>query len=170
MLRIAAVLLLAFAAPGIAVAQDQPAVDPATALTGLWRVDKVEGDYDTAAALIGRVMRIDRDAVASLTGGTCSNPGFAPDPAVGGIAVTCLGQRLATADWQAGEPDTLQWAEPNVQAVLHRISGENTGSTPDQGSAAPAPADSATPDSATPDSATPDPATPEAGSDEGDAQ
>jgi hypothetical protein len=117
-----------------ALAQDQSApspvnpapVDPAAALSGVWRVDRVEGDYDTAAALIGRVLRIDRNSAATLASGTCGNPSFAIEQATGAIAVTCLGAILARAEPDAVDATTVKWAEPNVQAVLHRISAATT--------------------------------------------
>ena len=98
------------------------AIDPAAVLSGLWQVDKVTSDHDTSASLIGRMMRIDSDAVASLTGGTCSSPGFAVEKETGAIAITCVGQILARAGWDGATPNLLHWAEPNVVAELHRVS------------------------------------------------
>ena len=114
-------LLSAVAIPGSALAQD----DPVTALEGLWRIDQAEvGTAEDSA--IGKVIRIDRAAVASLSGGTCANPTFV---ATGGqtIEIRCLGQVLATAEVDGATPDTVKWTEPNIDVVLHRIADANAG-------------------------------------------
>lgn len=110
--------LAAIVTPAIALAQD----DPVTALEGLWRVDQAEvGTAEDPA--IGKVIRIDRAAVASLSGGTCANPSFvASGPAdAQKVVIQCLGQTLATAELSAATPDTIKWTEPNIDIVLHRI-------------------------------------------------
>jgi len=146
-------VLMALAVP--AFAQDQPQnpftksgpVDPVESLMGLWRVDHADGSDPTTAALMGKMMRIDRNAVASFTGGTCTNPSFTPGDG-GKIAIACVGQVLATAQLDTAQPDTLNWSEGNAQLVLHRVAtnadqpaGQNGGDqnsndqgTSDQGS------------------------------------
>jgi hypothetical protein len=105
--------------PGIAWAQD----DPATKLEGLWRIDQAEvGTAEDPA--IGKVIRIDRAAVASLSGGTCANPTFVAT-GVQTIEIRCLGQVLATAEVDGATPDTVKWTEPNIDVVLHRIVDAN---------------------------------------------
>jgi hypothetical protein len=115
-------------ATGLAQAQDQvgpddltrATADPVEKLVGLWRVDKID-ERLSSDALKGRVLRIDRQAVATLTLGTCTNPGFAEQ--LGSIAVTCLGQDLATVAWNPQEPGTVEWSERDLHFVLRRISG-----------------------------------------------
>lgn len=114
--------------PSLAVAQDQvgpqdltrTTADPIEKLVGIWQVAKIEGSAPSDS-LRGRVLRIDRQSVATLTRGTCTNPSFAEQ--LGSITVSCLGQSLASAAWNPQEPGTLQWSEGGLQAVLHRISG-----------------------------------------------
>lgn len=132
-LLIGAVLLVC--TPCLASAQEQvgpqdltrTTADPVEKLVGLWRVDKIEG---TAPAHLtaGQVLRIDRQSVATLTQGTCSNPSF--DEKLGSIAVACLGQDLASAAWNPEEPGTIQWSEGKLQAKLSRISGTETLDSP----------------------------------------
>jgi hypothetical protein len=114
--------------PSLAMAQDQvgpedltrTTMDPVDKLVGVWQVAKIEGSAPSDS-LRGRVLRIDRQSVATLTLGTCTNPSFAEQ--LGSITVSCLGQSLASAAWNPQEPGTLQWSEGGLQAVLHRISG-----------------------------------------------
>jgi hypothetical protein len=114
--------------PSLARAQDQvgpqdltrTTADPVEKLIGVWQVAKIEGSAPSDS-LRGRVLRIDRQSVATLTLGTCTNPSFAEQ--LGSITVSCLGQSLASAAWDPQEPGTLQWSEGGLQAVLHRISG-----------------------------------------------
>jgi hypothetical protein len=115
-------------APCLAVAQEQAGpedltratMDPVEKLVGVWRVDKIDGSAPSDA-LQGRVLRIDRQSVATLTLGTCTNPSFAEQ--LGSITIACLGQGLATTEWDPQEPGTLQWSEGSFRAVLHRLSG-----------------------------------------------
>jgi hypothetical protein len=131
-------------APGMASAQDQAGpqdltrntADPIDRLVGLWQVERIEG---AAPADIGsgRVLRIDRQSAATLTQGTCSNPGFVETP--GAITVTCLGQELAAAAWNPGQAGRLYWVEGGLKAELSRISGtEAIDSPPPAAEAAPA--------------------------------
>jgi hypothetical protein len=94
--------------------------DPVDRLVGLWHVDKIEGTAPSGV-VSGGVLRIDRQTVATLTLGTCSNPGF--DEALGAITVTCLGQKLALAEWNPERPGSLRWSEGDLHAQLRRISG-----------------------------------------------
>ena len=119
----------------LAVAQDQAGpqdltrttLDPIERLMGVWQVAKIEGSAPSDS-LQGHVLRIDRQSVATLTLGSCTNPGFAEQ--LGSITVSCLGQTLATAAWNPQEPGMLQWSEGGLQAVLHRISGTETLDSP----------------------------------------
>lgn len=114
--------------PCLAIAQEQvgpedltrTTMDPVEKLVGVWRVDKIDGSAPSDS-LQGRVLRLDRQSVATLTLGTCTNPSFAEQ--LGSITVACLGQSLATAEWNPQEPGTLRWSEGSFQAVLHRLSG-----------------------------------------------
>jgi hypothetical protein len=118
--------------------------DPVEKLVGLWMVDKLEGA--APAGLAGRVLRIDRQSVASLTLGTCTNPSF--DEKLGSITVNCVGQKLASATWDPQEPGTMRWSEGGFQAMLHRLSGtEAADSPPPAAEAAPADADEGAQDS-----------------------
>src|SRR5581483_8643905 len=117
-------LVLTVALPSVAFAQDQGG-DPGEVLQGLWHVDHVEGSAanDTMS---GSILKIDRQAIASLSGGTCSSPSFAPapaqaDPKQAGIDITCLGQAFASAHWNTDDLDTVDWSEPNLDVVLHRV-------------------------------------------------
>ena len=94
--------------------------DPVSSVMGLWRVDHADGSDPTTAALMGKMMRIDRNAVTSFTGGTCSNPSFTPGDG-GKVAIGCVGQVLATAQLDTAQPDTLNWSEGSTQLVLHRV-------------------------------------------------
>ena len=94
--------------------------DPVDKLVGLWRVDKVDPNAPSDS-LRGRVLKIDRQSVATLTLGTCTNPSF--DEKLGTITVACLGQDLASAAWNPQEPGMIEWTEGGFKAVLHRISG-----------------------------------------------
>ena len=133
------------ALPSLAVAQDQvgpedltrTTMDPVEKLVGVWQVATIEGSAPSDS-LRGRVLRIDRQSVATLTRGTCTNPSFAEQ--LGAITVACLGQALATAAWNPQQPGTLQWSEGGFQAVLHRISGTEALDSP------PAAEDQAPPD------------------------
>lgn len=114
--------------PSIALAQDQVGPDdltrttmnPIEKLVGVWQVAKIEGGA-ASDSLQGHVLRIDRQSVATLTLGTCTNPSFVEQ--LGSITVSCLGQSLASAEWNPQHPGTLQWSEGGLHAVLHRISG-----------------------------------------------
>jgi hypothetical protein len=115
-------------APGMASAQDQAGpqdltrntADPIDRLAGLWQVERIEGAAPADVGA-GRVLRIDRQSVATLSQGTCSNPGFVE--ALGAVTVTCLGQELAAAAWNPEQPGHLYWVEGGLKAELSRISG-----------------------------------------------
>jgi hypothetical protein len=119
---------LMLAVPCFASAQDQVGPqdltrntnDPVDRLVGLWRVDQIEGAAPAGVAA-GYVLRIDRQSVATLTQGTCSNPSF--DEELGAITVACLGQELASAAWNPEQPGSLRWSEGKLHATLSRISG-----------------------------------------------
>jgi hypothetical protein len=101
------------------------AADPIEALQGLWHVDHAEGSA-ASEAMTGSILKVDRQAIASLAGGTCSSPGFTPtpdatDPKQAGVDITCLGQVLASARWNTDDPDTVDWSEPGLEVVLHRV-------------------------------------------------
>jgi hypothetical protein len=123
---IGAMVLLA--APGLAAAQDQvgpedltrSTADPVEKLVGLWRVDRIDARL-SSDALTGRTLRIDRQSVATLTLGSCTNPSFVEQ--LGSITVTCLGQDLATVAWNPQEPGMIDWSERDLRFVLRRISG-----------------------------------------------
>jgi hypothetical protein len=123
---IGAMVLLA--APGLAVAQEQvgpedltrSTADPVEKLVGLWRVDSID-ERLSSDALKGRVLRIDRQSVTTLTLGTCTNPSFVEQ--LGSITVNCLGQGLATVAWNPEVPGTIEWSERDLRFVLRRISG-----------------------------------------------
>jgi len=143
-LRFLFALVLAIALPSLAVAQDAtqdqsqdqaqpqqddasaPAVaDPIDALQGLWHVDRAEGSAANDA-MTGGVLKIDRQAIASLSGGTCSSPSLVPapgaaDPKQVGVEITCLGVAFASAHWNNDDPNTVDWSEPNLEVVLHRV-------------------------------------------------
>jgi hypothetical protein len=120
--------LLLASVPGLAWAQQEvgpkdltrDTADPVDRLVGLWHVDKIEGAAPSGV-VSGGVLRIDRQTVATLTLGTCSNPSF--DEALGAITVTCLGQKLASAEWNPERPGSLRWSEGDLHAQLSRISG-----------------------------------------------
>jgi hypothetical protein len=129
--------------PLLAQAQDQVGPqdltrntnDPVDRLVGLWRVDRIDLNAPSDW-LRGRVLRIDRQAVETLTLGTCTNPSFAEQ--LGSITVACLGQDLASAAWDPEAPGTLQWSEGGFKARLKRISGtEALGSPPPAADAVP---------------------------------
>jgi len=119
----------------LAAAQDQvgpqdltrTTADPVDKLVGLWRVDRIDLDAPSDW-LRGRVLRIDRQSVATLTLGTCTNPSF--DEKLGSITIACVGQKLASAAWDPQAPGTIQWSEGNFQAVLRRISGTEAVDSP----------------------------------------
>jgi len=94
--------------------------DPVEKLVGLWQVTKLDPQL-SSNAMLGRMLRIDRQSVATLTLGTCTNPSFAEQ--LGSVTVTCLGQDLATAAWKPQEPGTIEWTERGLSFALHRISG-----------------------------------------------
>ena len=145
----AALIVALAAAPGSALAQDQgsgeatsesadPAAadawlteDPARVLEGLWRVDEAEvGTAEDPA--IGKIISISRNAVAGIASGTCTNPTFGRgivvpeggDPAQRQVEIFCVGEKLATIRWPDGTPSApqaIQWSEPDIDIVLHRI-------------------------------------------------
>ena len=133
-------------APCVASAQDQVGPqdltrntnDPVDRLVGLWRVDKIEGAAPAGIAA-GLVLRIDRQSVATLTQGTCSNPSF--DEELGAITVACLGQTLASAAWNPEQPGNLRWSEGNLHAQLSRISGTEAIDSPPPAAEEAAPAE-----------------------------
>jgi len=99
--------------------------DPVDMLQGLWHVDHAEGGAATDT-MTGGILKIDRQAISSLSGGTCSSPTFAPapseaDPKQAGVDITCLGQVFASAYWNTDDPNTVNWTEPNLAIVLHRV-------------------------------------------------
>ena len=114
--------------PCLAVAQEQvgpqdltrTTADPVEKLVGLWRVAKID-ERLSSDALLGQVLRIDRQSAGTLTLGNCTNPGFTEQ--LGSITVTCLGQNLATAAWNPQEPGTIEWSERDLHFLLRRISG-----------------------------------------------
>jgi len=108
--------------------------DPIVALQGLWHVDRVDGSAANET-MAGGILKVDRQAIASLSGGTCSGPGFtaapdAADPKQVGVDITCLGQVLASARWNTDDPDTVDWREPNLEIVLHRVKSATTAEKP----------------------------------------
>jgi hypothetical protein len=133
-------------APCVASAQDQVGPqdltrntnDPVDRLVGLWRVDQVEGTAP-AGVTAGQVLRIDRQSVATLTQGTCSNPSF--DEELGAITVACLGQTLASAAWNPEQPGNLRWSEGDLHAQLSRISGTEAIDSPPPAAEEAAPAE-----------------------------
>ena len=141
-IRLLSVLLLAVATPGLAAAQDQSTdgtaqpdaenapADPIESLQGIWRIDHVEGK-GAADSMMGSLLPIDRQAIATLSGGTCTGPGFsaAKDPSAADqvrVDVTCLGQVLASATWSTFDPNSVAWVEPDAQVVLHRVAEAST--------------------------------------------
>jgi hypothetical protein len=153
-LRLFFALLLAAVLPTLAFAQDatdqpqdsdqaQPQTDaasppvpadPVEALQGLWHVDHADGSAANDT-MTGSILKIDRQAIASLSGGTCSSPGFAPtpnaaDPKQVGVDITCLGQVLASARWNTDDPDTVDWSEPSLEIVLHRVKSATSAAKP----------------------------------------
>jgi hypothetical protein len=152
-LRLLFALALTATLPSLALAQDdaqadggdqaQPArdaaatpepVDPVDAVQGLWHVDQVEGSAANET-MTGGILKVDRQAISSLSGGTCSNPGFtassdAADPKQVGVDITCLGQVLASARWNTDDPDTVDWSEPDLDVVLHRVKVATTAQQP----------------------------------------
>ena len=138
-------------ATGLAVAQDQvgpkdltrTTMDPVEKLVGVWQVATIAGSA-ASDSLRGRVLRIDRQSVATLTLGTCTNPTFAEQ--LGSITVSCLGQDLASAAWNPQEPGRLQWSEGGFQAVLHRISGTEALDSPPPAEDAAPPAEDVAPE------------------------
>lgn len=140
-LRLIAGAMALAAAPGLAAAQDaigpkdltRTTADPVEKLIGLWRVDRI--DLNAPSDMLrGRVLRIDRQSVATLTRGTCTNPSFAE--ALGSITVVCVGQPLATAAWDPQTPGTVLWSEGGFQAVLTRLSGTEALDSPPPASGA----------------------------------
>jgi hypothetical protein len=135
--------LLLASLPCLALAQDQVGPndltrntrDPVDRLVGLWRVDRLDLDAPSDW-LRGRVLRIDRQTVETLTQGTCTNPSFAEQ--LGAITVSCLGQDLAAAAWNPEAPGTIQWSEAGFKARLKRISGTETLDSPPPAADAPA--------------------------------
>lgn len=108
--------------------------DPVETLQGLWHVDHAEGRAANET-MVGGILKIDRQAVASLSSGTCSSPGFAAekgtdDPKQVGVDITCLGQVLASARWSSEDPDTVNWNEPDLEVVLHRVKTPTTAQKP----------------------------------------
>lgn len=129
-IRLRAVIgaMVLLAATGLAAAQEQvgpedltrSTADPVEKLVGLWRVDRIDARL-SSDALTGRTLRIDRQSVATLTLGTCTNPSFVEQ--LGSITVACLGRDLATVAWNPQEPGMIDWSERDLRFVLRRISG-----------------------------------------------
>ena len=134
---------LLLCAPCLALAQEQvgpqdltrSTKDPVEKLVGLWRVEKLD-ERLSSDALKGRVLRIDRQSIETLTLGTCTNPGFTEQ--LGSITVTCLGQDLAQAAWDPDAPGTIEWTERDLRFVLRRISGTEALDSPPAETAVPA--------------------------------
>lgn len=155
-LRLVFALMLASSLPSLASAQDatdgqsqegdqaqpQPApdataappTDPVETLQGLWHVDRAEGSAANET-MRGSILKIDRQAISSLSGGTCSSPTFIPnpdaaDPKQAGVDIGCLGQALAVARWNTDDPDTVAWSEPDLEVVLHRVKSATAAEQP----------------------------------------
>jgi hypothetical protein len=99
--------------------------DPVATLQGLWHVDHAEGSAANDT-MTGSILKIDRQAIASLSGGTCSSPSFSPgtdaaDPKQMAVDITCLGQAFASAHWNSDDPNTVDWSEPGLDITLHRV-------------------------------------------------
>jgi hypothetical protein len=108
---------------GMALAQDQnAAVDPADSLAGLWRTDHAEG---SAAASVpdGRLIKISRSSINSFTAGACTNPTFtaAREQKTVKLAIVCLGQNFADAEWSTDNADRVTWKEPDLTVSLERV-------------------------------------------------
>ncbi len=115
-------------------ANTQQPADPVEALQGLWHIDRTDGSAANEA-MVGNILKVDRQAITTLSGGTCSSPGLTPvsdtaDPKQVGVDITCLGQVLASARWNGDDPDTVDWSEPNLEIVLHRAKGATTAEKP----------------------------------------
>jgi len=144
-LRFLVVAILLAGVPCLALAQEQVGpqdltrntLDAIEKLVGVWRVDQVAGKAPDG--LKGRTLRIDRQSVATLTLGTCTNPSFAEH--LGSLSIACIGQNIASAAWNPQKPGTLQWTEGDFQVVLRRISGTEALDSPPP-AAAPAGAES----------------------------
>lgn len=133
---------LADAAP---VAGDVP--DPARLLTGLWQFDElVESQVDPADALAqkGRLIRLDRHALSTLSGINCAGPTLQPlaeararpldadeqalinradmfaEGAKGGVAGFCLGRLFAL--YLPGDDGSLLVADASALYRLTRLS------------------------------------------------
>ena len=109
------------------------AADPVDKITGVWRVDRLDGTVPSDA-LQGRVLKVDRQSVTTLISGSCTSPSFAQQ--LGEITITCLGQALANARWDPQAPGRLQWSEGSLAAVLSRISGTEALKSPPAAAAA----------------------------------
>lgn len=118
-------VMLTAALPILAQAQDAPPADPMQVVQGIWRVDRVEGNAATDAVM-GSIIKVERQAIASFANGTCSSPGFTPtrdpsDPKQQGVDITCLGQVMVAARWNTDDPGTMAWSERDLELTLHRV-------------------------------------------------
>lgn len=107
------------------------ATDPVAWVEGLWQVDGLVGAADTTLSpaavkgFIGRLVRLQRNAVTNLSGDSCASPDFRVLPAgtaITRIDVTCLGTTLVSLSWPSGAAtQTVTWTERGASFSLKRV-------------------------------------------------
>ena len=115
----------------LAALQPAGAVDPVDWVQGLWQVDRLVGvsggtlTEPAAKGFVGRLILLQRSAVASLAGESCAGPDFrvlAGDAAMTRLDIACLGNTLVELAWQRGAATpTITWIERGATFRLKRV-------------------------------------------------
>jgi uncharacterized protein len=107
------------------------AEDPVAWVEGLWQVDDLLGVADAsltesaAKGFVGRLVHVQRSAIANLSGDSCSGPNFRVLPgstAITRLEITCLGTTLVELSWNQGAATrTITWTERGASFSLKRV-------------------------------------------------
>ncbi len=115
----------------LAALQPTDAVDPVAWVEGLWQVESLVGvsagtlSELAAGAFVGRLVLLQRSAVASLTGASCAGPDFHLRD--GGAAtirldIACLGTTMVELSWpRGGATRAITWTERGASFSLKRV-------------------------------------------------
>jgi uncharacterized protein len=105
--------------------------DPVAWVEGLWQVDDLLGVADAsltesaAKGFVGKLVHLQRSAVANLSGDSCSGPDFRVLPgstAITRLEITCLGTTLVELSWNQGAATrTITWTERGASFSLKRV-------------------------------------------------
>lgn len=118
----------------LAALEPAAAEDPVAWIEGLWQVDSLVGVADAtitetaAKGFVGRLVHLQRSAVANLSGDSCASPDFRVLPgstAIARIEIACLGNVMVELSWAQGVARAaLTWTERGASFSLKRVATE----------------------------------------------